>query len=346
MSDISPMFVATLSEQVLPKISDQIFKRCVLWDWMRRNKVFMFKKGGKNIQFRIRKSKSSLGGATNDWLQRNPKTSNAFETVTVEWTQYSFSLLMSKFQAKRNKNASNVAKMFDAEAEQVKELYQSAMERFATYAYGDGTAVDSDDLAVPFDGLQKICHISAGASTNTYAGINRTTSSNAFWRNQVQAITNFDLDDNGNGVTNGVEGMKTLWNECSVGKQEGDKTNDKLAQSREEPSGTITTQTIYEQYENSLMGQFRYVDDSDVDPIKKLSFHGKPIDWDTFCPSGKIYMVNFDHLFVWCTEDDGQLLSIYDDGSQGQGTVKTITIGSQVQQWCDKPSSCGVASVA
>lgn len=347
MSDVSPFFVATLSEQVLPKISDQIIKFNVLLKYFKGKKVLSFKKGGADIKFRVRSSKSTEVGATNDWTQRTAKTTNPFETLTTNWRSYDGNILLSKFQDIRNRNASGVAKMFDSEMEQVKERYQAFQERIGNHIYGDGTVLDIDDIATPPDGLQNII-----SATNTYCGVNRSSSAKSWWRAQIgvdeagnTGVSNFTLDDNGDGVCNGVAAMQNLFNLCSVGMQPGDKTADSLATAREMPDLTITTQTIYQQYEKSLMGQYRYTTDKAVDALaESLLFHQKPIEWDTFCPAGKLFMLNFAHWFMWTTSPDNSLIELI--GEETQGKTKILTIGiAGLQQWTDKSSSQGVLAV-
>ena len=339
MADVSPFFVATLSEKVLPAISDQIIKFCPLLQQAKMKKAFQFKKGGASIEFFIRKSASAIGGTTTDYGQRTAKTTNPYASLIVQWRQFDWRIMTSKFQQKRNMNASDRSRNFNSEAQQLKELYQSATERICNSIWGNGVALDGNDLGPQIDGVQVI----NPTANNTYATVDRTLAANAFFRNQQLTVTNFDLDDNGNGVPNGVEKMKTLWNNCSVGKQAGDQQNDALAQARAVPHLTLTDQTNYEKYENSLMGQYQYVGD-EADSIKKLAFHQAPIDFDTFCPANQLHMFNFDHWRIWTTEDDSSLLSVY--GEEVQGVLKILTIATQLQQYCDKPSCNGVLAIS
>lgn len=335
MADASAYFQAVLASQILPKISDQIIKNCVLLNYGKFKKSIAYKKGGLNMTFRVRNTKSANGGSTDDWTPRQAKTTQPFNTVVAPWASYDWALLTSIFQDIRNQNAGPEAKMFDAEAEQLAEIKQSAMERLGNHAYGDGTALDSADVSTPMNGLQNIID-----DDNTYLSIDRSTAANSYWRAQVQACVNFDLDSTGVGVTNGIRAMNTLWNACSVGMQPGEKTEPGLATQREQPDLTVTTSTIHEQYYNSLANQFRYTDET-ADAVKKLAFNGKPIEWDTFAPSGKLFMLNFSHWNIHTSSPAGSLLQQIGDPFT-RGKTKEITLGiAAIQQGTDKPSAQG-----
>jgi hypothetical protein len=122
-------------------------------------------------------------------------------------------------------------------------------------------------------------------TTGTVGGLDRSTS--IYLRNQTAS---------GSGKLTAdtlVEAMANMFNTCSLYKGQGRRTPDLI----------LTTQTIYEYYEEYVrgtMGTFEWAGNTgnkraDLG-LGGLSFKGAEMYWDPECPSGTIYFLNTDTM--------------------------------------------------
>lgn len=93
------------------------------------------------------------------------------------------------------------------------------------------------------------------------------------WRSQ-------EITSSGAFASTGLVNMRTLWNSCS-----------RLTHGT--PDITVTTQTIYEAFENELDVDVRYSDPKKLSRgAVTLVWKDKPFIFDADCPSGTLYMLN------------------------------------------------------
>ena len=84
--------------------------------------------------------------------------------------------------------------------------------------------------------------------------------------------------------------MTTMFNTLTIG--------------RVAPDLLLTTQSIYEAYETSLVAQKRFQSDSVADVgFQNLTFKGRPIVFDRDCPTGLMYFLNSKYI-KWVVHSD------------------------------------------
>jgi hypothetical protein len=126
--------------------------------------------------------------------------------------------------------------------------------------------------------------ISTTPSVGTVGGIDRTA--NEYVRNQVYDFSGDTLADDL------IPRMRSMYNECSKKKGKG----------RQTPDCILTTQTIYEQYEEEalLLGQIQLASNKGTARADLgfggLSFKGAEMYWDPECPEGNMYFLNSDTM--------------------------------------------------
>ena len=338
MPDIGAFFSATIKRQIMPKLNDAVIDRNALLKYLKDKKCFEYGLGGDGFQFRVRNSESTIGGSTNDWGVRNFQTTQPFTTLTSVYRQYSWSLALSLFQMQRNENAGAEAKMFNMLKEQVNEVRQAATARISKHAYSGNATTYTGDNSTPIDGLADII-----ATSNTYAGVDRSVAANSYWRAQSETVTKFTADTNTLGVTDGIAAMEDLWLDVSLGKQASDSIPDTVATEKEEPDGILTTAAIYKAYKNSLRSQFRYGDVATADADKDVTFHGIPVTWDNICTSGKMYFLNSRYLKFDVIGND--LLTVMIERDEANPPVRTWLIGGQYQFHSEAPRYLGILNV-
>jgi hypothetical protein len=337
MPDIGAFYTATIKRQILPKIEDAVIERNELLKFLKDKKCISYGNGGDGFQFRVRNGESTIGGSTSDWGVRNFQTTQPFTALTNTYRQYSWSLAVSLFQMQRNQNAGPEAKMFKMLAEQANEVRQAATYRLGYHAYNGNTATTTGDTSTPIDGLADII-----ATTNTYSGVDRSVSANAYFRAQSKTVAKFTADTDTTGVNDGVNSMEELWLACCRGKQSGDGIPDSVATEKDEPDGIATTPDILRAYFLSLAPQYRY-NDGKADPNKTLTFHGVPIFWDNVCPSGKMWFLNSRHLNFDVVGDE--LISVLVERDEPNPPTHIWLVGGQYQFYSTNPRYQGVLNV-
>lgn len=280
----------------------------------------------------MRISESTIGGSTSDWGTRSSQTTQPFQKVGLDYAQYSWTLLHSSFQEKRNKNAGSF-KMFDMAMEQLNEVKQSANSRIHKHAYGDGSTLSTGDVGTPMLGLEAIID-----DDNTYAGIARGTYSWMQANVDTTASADFTADDDGDGEANGIKAMKVLWLACCAGKEGGKGIATDLATVEDEPDYTVCSDTQWLQYGRCLVAQRMYTSAS-ADPQQQLAFMGKPIYRDSKCTASRFYFINNEYLQLDCVHEQLLNLLCTKELSSPYGVERTI--GGQMQMYSRNPRYLG-----
>lgn len=339
MPDIGSFVASTIKEQVVPKIADNVILANKLLNQLNQKGRFSYGKGGNGFQIRVRYAESTIGGSTTDWAVQELQTTQPFTTAEDTYRQYAWKLIVSTFQMQRNENAGNTAWMFDMVKQQVNEVKQAATTRIGRHSYTGTGTLYTGDVGTPMNGLADCI----GSTTNTFMGINRTTSSNAYWRPQALTVANFTADSTSIGVTDGLQAMQTLWLSCSLGTQKGDDIPDTVAVDMASPDFIITSSTGWNGYFRSLQPQQRYVDAAKANPLETLQFNGVPVIWDNFCPSTAMYFIYAPSFYVWVSPD--KLLDTLQEGDAPNPIGKYFIFGTQLQMFCDKPRNNGLLTI-
>ena len=152
------------------------------------------------------------------------------------------------------------------------------------------------------------------------ASIGSIGNSNTFWRNQNTVGGAFSVAD-----------MNTMYNDVSDGQ--------------DFPDFLLTSQTIFEHYENSLTGQIRYSNGERTGDqgFVELMFKNTPILWDPqIGVTDAMYFINTDyyHLVIH-TDGDFVTTDFVEPDNQAAKVAKILWAGNQE---CTNRRRCGVLS--
>jgi hypothetical protein len=260
---------STLQKWLNKNFSDNIFNGLPLFAWMNKNGRKKRVDGGAYAVVPLMYGKNT----TNKWM-------TAYDTVDISgqdgltaaqfnWKMISGSVAMSRFEKAQNMGASQLIDLWDTKIEQEK---ISLQDKFNTDLYGDGTT----DSNAAITGLAAMI-----TTTGTYGNINRSTSTNSWWRAIIDTTTSV-LSEND---------MRTQYN-----NQSKNVTH---------PTIILTTQALYEKYESLLVPARRFVNDSMADlGFDNLTFHGVPIVYDDACTSGTMFFLNDNYLGLYVLGDN------------------------------------------
>lgn len=144
-------------------------------------------------------------------------------------------------------------------------LQLSMIDALESQFFGDGTGNGGLD----FDGLQNLVSTTAG---QTVGGINSST--HTWWDNKRKTYVAAD------GIR---KNLTNLYNTLSIGN--------------DHPTFIVTTQTVYELYEDSLSNILRVYDNRFGDVgFEALGFKGAALTFSPSCPTGNAYLLNERYL--------------------------------------------------
>lgn len=260
-------------------VADNVFNNDVLLQFLRDKGRIKVVDGGERLRVGIMHEKNTTAGWYSDYEALNVTPSEGFTTAFYNWKQGSTSVSVSGKELRSNKGPSRLSSL---QEEKITQAVLSLADLVATGAYSDGTGTAGKQLT----GLEAMIETTPG--TTAYASIPTT---NTAWRNQVQTSV-------GSAATNLLPKMRTLWNSCSQGKG-GAKSS---------PTGIFTTQTVHEALESLIFTNIRYArtgtEASGHDAgVGKLMFKGAVVEWDAYVPSGTLYMINTNFMYLFVHSD-------------------------------------------
>lgn len=245
----------------LKGIADQIFDGTPLWFWLRANGGLATQEGGRAIEFNISYGKSDrikyIGkGGTVDLSDQE-----FISTGIEDWRYLTDSIVRFHADDQKNRGKSKVLSLLDAKITMSNESLRDQME----------VDIQGAQSGLSFNGMQDL--ISDDPTTGTLHNIDSAT--NTWWRNQVDTMTGVSFG------TDGQKRMRTMLNNCS--KNLGNQGVDIMS----------TTQSIFEQYEDSILEQKRIVNKKLGDAgFENIQFKGKPLIWSPQALAEHMYFFN------------------------------------------------------
>lgn len=251
--------IANVVNYLNKNFSDQVFAGNPLFAKLNANGMKQTIDGGFDIREPLMTGQNATGGwmtSGYDELDFTPQAGVAYATYPVK--AFNKTVVMSDLEQRQNSGGSKLIDLWEFKIEQAK---LSAQDKFNSDLYLDGTAEQG-----AITGLA--AYISA---TGTYAGINRATTGNEYWKAGYTDSTSETISENR---------MLTAFNTAS---QNG----------RDFPNLILTTRAIWQTYHGLLTDNVRYEDKEMANlGFKSLTWMGIPIVWDNDCPSGTMYFIN------------------------------------------------------
>ena len=170
-------------------------------------------------------------------------------------------------------NAGQKEKLIDLAEETVTRAKISMAEVMGDQVFGDGTGAND------IDGIQFLNN-SAPSTQTDVGGIDPSAAGNEYWRNKIGTTADFS-----NSAAVSFAKMSALVAECTFGRQG--------------PRVVITTKTLYSEYEALLTSNIRYVTTELADAgFLHLAYQTMPLIFDDNCPSGGMYFIDTDNLWL------------------------------------------------
>lgn len=188
-------------------------------------------------------------------------------SVEYNWKNYAGSVVITGEDQRKNNGQSAMINLLQS---RIKNCENTMIEDLNEMFYGDGTGNDGKDLL----GLSALI-----GNTGTLAGIDR--SAHSWW--QANVATKPGTETWGGTADTMHKAMTNMFYNCSQGNQK--------------PDLIVTTQNIYELYENSLTPQRRYTKNDIADAgFISVEFKNTPLVYDEYAPQGEMIFLNTEFL--------------------------------------------------
>lgn len=233
--------------------------------------------GGRTIVVPVTYSKNSTAAAYAGYGIIDVTPQDNETAAEYAWAQYAASIAISGRDERQNSGSKvKIINLLQAKTDNAEMALKTKLDVDLF-----GTQLTNSAGSNGINGLQSLVD-----TTSTVGNINRGTAGNAFWQGQVTASGSF--------ATQGLDNMRTLYNNCSL---------DGMGN----PDLGLTTQTVFEYYEKSLQTQQRFTDTNTLDGgFQNLKFKGMTLMWDTNAPSGVMFMLNSEFVKL-AVHPDGDL---------------------------------------
>ena len=276
---ISPdSLTAVTRDKFIPVLVDNIFNSNILTHKMLKNSepTASGNKVLQPIEYATSSSKGFYDGY--DVLDTTPQ--ELFTDATYDWVQCHASITYSGKEQALNSGAERVVDLISAK---VKNAEKSLKDLFGTQLYSDndGSSVSTSGASTSgFLGLQAIVD-SAG---NNIGGISRADYS--WWSAQEATFGSSTYGTVAGSGDNSIgREMREMYGKCAI--------------DNDTPDLIVTTQVIFDAYEESLTAQKRFGASSEslADAgFNNLLYRGTPVVVDDHCPDGMMFFLNTKYL--------------------------------------------------
>lgn len=273
-------------------LENQIFgQRVLLWALQTAGRIEN-EPGGVQIGQPLLYGRAPNVGSYADYDTFTTQPNTGITTAVFPWKQFYGLIHISG--AELRMNAGNETKIFDLLKARMEQVELTMQEDINKAFFNDGSGNSGKD----FYGLAALVSAS-NPSWGNVGGIDRSDPTNSWWTPKTK-------DHGAGGATNLIKNMRNVYNSATEGASK--------------PSIAITTQTIYELYEDQLQPQIRYTNTKVGDAgFDNLMFKGIPVVYDDDADvaagtvteaDNPIWFLNLRHLHVkklantWFTPSD------------------------------------------
>jgi hypothetical protein len=246
--------------------TDNVFKEYPLLDWLKRKDNIREVDGGESIVEQLMYGKNSTFASYSGYDTLNITAQEGFTAAVYPWKQVAVSVALNGLERAQNAGSS---KLFDITKAKVKQAEMSMADGLNSMLYLDGTG----------NGGKNLLGLAALVGNNTIGpatvgGIDCTDPGNTWWRSVL-----VDAAADGSTVRDDDEWANVFYT-CSNGPGGS-------------PDFVVTTQTLFEHYEASLVSQLRFTSNEKADGrFQTLEFKNQRLYYDLACPSGVTLFLN------------------------------------------------------
>lgn len=260
--------LSTTLKNYRPQLIDNVFSSTPLVDYLKRKDKIELKDGGAKIVEPLLYAQNSTAKSYSGYDTLDITPQEGISAAEYDWKQFAVSVAISGIEEAKNAGKSQIVSLIKAKIMQAE---MTAVEVMNEMFYGDGTVTGRT-----WNGLDLLVNDHT-ASTPTVGGINCATAGNEFWRSYVvdsDALTDTERSD-------------SVWT----------NVYNSVSRGTDRPDFAITTQELFEHYEDGLVDQLRFTSNDKADArFQNLAFKGLVLFWDNYCPDGDTFFLNSKYL--------------------------------------------------
>ena len=291
---------ATLHNQ-RAKVVEQVFTGTPFMMCMKEKGGVRTEDGGKRLDTPVQMAKNSTAGSFGKYDILDTTPQNNETTASYPWAYEYATVSISIQEEVENQGKHAIYSLLD---QKIADAGMTLRDKINIHLMQAQPGADSKDPA----SLTEIVDNAPSADPARTDSIGLIGNANTWWRNIATSGGAFTVAD-----------MNTMWNDVSDGI--------------EMPTFMLTSQTVYEYYENSLTGQIRYNDTALADAgFDNLMYKSRPIIWDAqIGATDEIYFLNTDYLkFTVNSQLDFVTQDFVTPTNQAARTAK-ILVGCQLE---------------
>lgn len=255
--------LSTTLKNYTPRIEDNIFSNLPLLYWLKEAGHIDKVSGGEKIVEPLMYGVNTTTAAYSGYDNISTVPQEGITAAVFEWRQYAVSVAISGIEEAKNRGQEQVVSLLKAKIDQAEMSLQEKMNQMF-YATASATSKEWNGLGnfiktgtVATDGV-------TSSLAATFGGIDDSATGNSWWKNQAFS---FGTGAVGSSSKTLLQGMSTLYNNCSKGKTR--------------PEFILSTQSAWEAYESKLQPQLRYQSTKTADAgFENLLYKSAPIVWD------------------------------------------------------------------
>lgn len=252
-------------------LQDQIFDVFPFLSWLNgslgkglrgeNGSVKRFESGGNRITEQLLYAKNTTARSYAGAEKLDTTLQNGITQAVFNWKQYAVSVGIEGIERRTNTGQQQIINLLKAK---ITQATMSLRDDLSLGAFSDGTGNNNKDLT----GIQTLI-----SDTATAGGLAPGTFD--WWKSTSTTSGSF--------ADRGLSDMRNTYNTVSFG-------NDK-------PDFIVTTQDVFQFFEDSLVPQERYTNTKFANSgFTGLTFKGLPLLFDRDCPSGTMYMLNSNYI--------------------------------------------------
>lgn len=272
LTEVLDNLYASTWQHMQSEVIDNIFAATPFWYWLKEKGKLRSVSGGRHIMETLEYAENDgvgfIGRGGTVSLNDREFLTNAY----YDWRYLVAPIVRFGVDDQKNRGKTRILDLAKAKLNNAQESLITTLEsQLFTTAGTEGGG---------FDGLQALVANDPTASA-VVGSINQST--DTWWRNQTATMTGVSF------ATNGTARMRTMLNNCMNNR------------AMDRPDILVTTQTVFEYYEDNVLDKFQIQDKKMADlGFENLKFKNIPLVWSPSCGAQRMYFLNTKYLsFVY-----------------------------------------------
>lgn len=249
----------------MPKLIDNVFSARPLVYFLKQAGQIRTVAGGAKIVIPLLHGQNSTAASYSAYDTISITAQSGITAAEFSWKQYAATIAISGIEEAQNSSEEQIIDLLEAKTFQAEETIAEKFDQmFITSGLTSGATGNSGKDWLGLAALVK-------DTTSTVGGIDPATDT---WWKSYKNTTAGALS---------LASMRTAYNSVAVGN--------------DQPNMILTTQALFEKYEDLLQPQERFMDAKTADGgFQNLLFKGAPVVYDNYVTAGDVYFLNTKYL--------------------------------------------------